>query len=48
MQNEKPVGKVIAWGDTTSARLHEFGIEVSKILKTASEEEVVEVLQGNL
>jgi uroporphyrinogen-III synthase len=48
MQNEKPLGKVIAWGDTTSARLHEFGIEVSKILKTASEEEVVEVLQGNL
>ena len=48
LQNEKPIGKVIAWGDTTSARLHELGIEVSKILKTASEEEVVEVLRGNL
>ena len=48
LQNEKPLGKVIAWGDTTSARLHELGVEVSRVLKTASEEEVVEVLQGNL
>jgi uroporphyrinogen-III synthase len=47
LQNEKPFGQIIAWGDTTAARLHELGIEVSKVLKTASEEEVVEVLKGN-
>jgi len=47
-QNEKPLGQVIAWGDTTAARLHELEIEVSRVLKTASEEEVVEVLRGNL
>ncbi len=46
-QNEKPLGQIIAWGDTTAARLHELGIGVSKVLKTASEEEVVEVLRGN-
>jgi len=43
--NEKPIGKVIAWGDTTAARLHELGIGVSKVLKTAGEEELVEVLK---
>jgi uroporphyrinogen-III synthase len=48
LQNEKPLGQVIAWGDTTAARLHELEIEVLKVLKTASEEEVVEVLRGNL
>jgi len=48
LQNDKPKGQVIAWGDTTAARLHEFGIDVSIVLKTASEEEVVEVLRGNL
>jgi len=45
LQNEKPLGQVIAWGDTTAARLRELAIEVSKVLKTASEEEVVEVLK---
>ena len=47
LQNEKPLGQVIAWGDTTAARLHELGIEVSNVLNTAGEEEVVEVLKGN-
>jgi uroporphyrinogen-III synthase len=47
-QNEKPFGQIIAWGDTTAARLHELGIEVSRVLKTSSEEEVVEVLKGEL
>ena len=48
LQNEKPIGKVIAWGDTTSARLHELEIEVSRVLKTVSEEEVVEVISSLL
>ena len=46
--NDKPIGKVIAWGDSTAARMHELGIDVSWVLKTAGEEEVVEVLRGNL
>jgi len=48
LQNEKPFGQVIAWGDTTAARLHELEIGVSKVLKTASEEEVVEVISSLL
>ena len=47
-QNEKPLGQVIAWGDTTAARLHELEIEVSMVLKTAGEEEVVEVISSLL
>lgn len=46
--NDKPIGKVIAWGDSTAARMHELGIDISWVLKTAGEEEVVEVLRGNL
>lgn len=48
LQNEKPIGQVIAWGDTTAARLHELKIEVSRVLKTAGEEEVVEVISSLL
>ena len=47
-QNKKPIGQIIAWGDTTAARLHELEIEVSRVLKTASEEEVVEVISSLL
>ncbi len=46
--NEKPIGEVIAWGDTTAARMHELGIEILKVLKTASEEELVEVISSLL
>jgi uroporphyrinogen-III synthase len=46
--NEKPIGKVIAWGDTTAARMNVLGIEVLKVLKTASEEELVEVISSLL
>jgi len=48
LQNDKPIGKVIAWGDSTAARMNVLGIDVSWVLKTAGEEEVVEVLRGNL
>jgi uroporphyrinogen-III synthase len=46
--NEKPLGQVIAWGDTTAARMNVLGIEVLKVLKTASEEELVEVISSLL
>ena len=46
LQNDKPVGRVIAWGETTAAHLYESGIEVSRVLQTAGEEELVRVLAG--
>lgn len=45
LQNEKPLGQVLAWGDTTASRLRELEIGISRVLMTAGEEEVVEVLK---
>ncbi len=46
LQNDKPAGRVIAWGETTAAYLQNIGVEVSRVLQTAGEEELVRVLAG--
>jgi uroporphyrinogen-III synthase len=47
-ENESPKGISIAWGSTTAKQMTRHGIDVSVVLKTASEEEVVEVLRSFL
>jgi uroporphyrinogen III methyltransferase/synthase len=47
-ENDVPKGHTIAWGTTTAAQLTRCGIDVSRVLKTASEEELVEVLSSLL
>lgn len=47
-QNDTPKGLTIAWGTTTAEQMTRRGIDVSVVLKTASEEEVVEVIQALL
>jgi uroporphyrinogen-III synthase len=48
IENDSPTGLTIAWGTTTAAQMTRCGIDVSVVLKTASEEEVVEVIQALL
>jgi len=48
LENDSPKGLNIAWGTTTAAQMTRCGIDVSTVLKTASEEEVVEVISSIL
>ena len=48
LENDTPKGLTIAWGTTTAAQMIRCGIDVSVVLKTASEEEVVEVISSLL
>jgi uroporphyrinogen-III synthase len=47
-ENDAPEGLAIAWGTTTEAQMIKRGMVVSFVLKTASEDEVVEVISSLL